>query len=106
MTLTPAQIMQRLEDIEKDLGERQNEYQQAAEDWTRENRTKEKTWAEAYMKASGQVTDRKAAAILASAHIGEEAEARFVALKAAVNVLETRSMIGQSLLKAHGRMGL
>lgn len=103
--LTPAQIMQRLEDIETDLAQRQNEYAEAAEDWTRQNREKEKTWAEAYLKADGQVTDRKAAAIEASCHIGQDAEARYVALKAAVGVLETRATIGQSLLRAHGRIG-
>lgn len=103
--LSPAQIMERLEQIEQDLASRQNEYQQAAEDWHRANRDKEKSWADAYMLATGQVTDRKAAAIQASSHIGADAEARYVALKAAVSVLETRSMIGQSLLKAHGRIG-
>lgn len=103
--LTPAQIMQRLEDIEQDLGQRQNEYAQAAEGWTRQNREKEKAWAEAYLKADGQVTDRKAAAVQASCHIGAEDEAAYVALKAAMSVLETRASIGQSLLRAHGRIG-
>lgn len=103
--LTPAQIMSRLEEIEKDLAERQNEFTEAAEGWTRQNREKEKAWAEAYLKADGQVTDRKAAAIKASCHIGQEEEAAYVALKAAVGVLETRATIGQSLLRAHGRIG-
>lgn len=103
--LSPAQIMERLEDIERDLGERQNEYQQAAEDWHRAKRDKEKAWASAYIAhdQAKHVTDRKAAAILASEGIGQEAEAKYVALKAAVEVLTTRATIGQSLLRAHGR---
>lgn len=103
--LSPAQIMQRLEDIEADLGNRQNDLAQAAENWTRQNREKEKAWAEAYLKADGQVTDRKAAAIQASCDIGQDDEACYVALKAAVAVLETRATIGMALLKAHGRIG-
>lgn len=102
--LTPAQIIERLEAIEQDLADRQGEYEQAAEDWTRDNREKEKAWAEAYLAADGQVTDRKAAAIDESCYIGVASEARYVALKAAVSVLETRATIGQSLLKAHGRL--
>lgn len=95
--------MERLEEIERDLAERQNEYADAAERWHRANRDKEKTYAEAYLAAAGAVTDRKVAAIDASSHIGTDDEARYVALKAAVNVLETRASIGQSLLRAHGR---
>jgi hypothetical protein len=103
--LSPAQIIERLEAIEQDLGERQLEYEQTAEQWTRDKREQAKAWATAYMESPGaQVTDRKAAAIQASEHIGEDSEARYVALKAAVGVLETRATIGQSLLKAHGRV--
>lgn len=104
--LTPAQIIERLEQIDADLAERQNEYEQVAEDWTRAKREKELAWARAYTMASGakNVTDRKAAAIEASELIGLDAEARYTGLRGVVEVLTTRSMIGQSLLKAHGRM--
>lgn len=107
MTLTPADIMGRLEEIERDLGTRQNEYEAAAEAWHRAKRDKEKQWASAYLAhdKAKHVTDRKAAAILASEDIGREDEARYVALKAAVEVLTTRASIGQSLLRAHGRIG-
>lgn len=104
--LTPAQIMERLETIERELEEHQPDLSRYAEEWTRDKRRKEQTWAEAYMGASGaQVTDRKAAAIHASELIGMEAEAKYVGLKAVTEVLSTRAMIGQSLLKAHGRIG-
>ena len=103
--LTPAQIIERMEEIDADLSERQRELEQAAEGWTRKKRDKELAWARAYTRAHGErnVTDRKAAAIEASEMIGIDEEARFTALKSVVDVLQTRSMIGMALLKAHGR---
>lgn len=103
--LTPAQIIQRLESIERDLELRQPELESAAEAWTRAKRDKEHQWALAYTKAHGEknVTDRKAAAILASELIGVDDEARYTALSKVVEVLNTRAMIGMGLLKAHGR---
>jgi hypothetical protein len=103
--LTPAQIMGRLESIEQDLAERQREYEDVADKWTRAKREKELAWARAYTMAHAakNVTDRKAAAIEASELIGVDAEARFTALKGVVEVLNTRSMIGMALLRAHGR---
>jgi hypothetical protein len=99
--------MERLEEIERDLADRQPEYERAAEAWTRAKREKELAWARGYTLSHGakNVTDRKAAAIEASELIGVDAEARFVSLKSVIEVLSTRSMIGQSLLKAHGRIG-
>lgn len=104
---SPAQIMARLEEIERDLAERQNEYEKVAEGWTRAKREKELAWARAYTLATGttHVTDKKAAAIEASELIGLDAEARYTALKGVVDILTTRATIGQSLLKAHGRIG-
>lgn len=107
--LTPEQIIERLEQIEQDLADVGPEFSDAAEAWTRAKRDKEKSWAEAYMSASVDgksvpVTDKKAAAIAASEHIGVESEARYVGCKAKVDVLETRSMIGMALLKSHGRV--
>jgi 7,8-dihydro-6-hydroxymethylpterin-pyrophosphokinase len=104
--MTPAQIMERLEEIEQDLGLKQNEYERAASEWFGIRRDKEKAWATAYLGADdGAVTDRKASAILASEDVGREEEARYVALKAAIDVLMARATIGQSLLRAHGRIG-
>lgn len=107
MSLSPAQIMERLEGIERDLAIRQNEYEQVAENWTRAKREKELAWARGYTLASGggakNVTDKKAAAIEASELIGLDDEARYVGLKGVIDVMQTRSMIGMALLKAHGR---
>jgi hypothetical protein len=107
MSLSPGQIMHRLEEIEADLAIRQNELEQVADQWTRAKREKELAWARAYTMAHGEkhVTNRKAAAIEASELIGVDAEARYTALSKVVDVLETRAMIGMGLLKAHGRAG-
>lgn len=102
--LSPAQIIERLEGIEQDLATRQNEYSTAAEAWSRKKRDKELAWARAYMNATGkEVTTRKAAAKLESENVGLEEEAKYEGLKAVMDVLQTRSMIGMGLLKAHGR---
>lgn len=102
--LSPVQWIERLESIEQDLAVRQNELSTSSEGWTRKEREKKKAWAEAYMASHGkEVTTRKASAALQSEDIGIEEEAKYVGVKAAVDVLQTRSMIGMSLLKAHGR---
>lgn len=103
--LSPAEIMGNLEAIERDLAVRQNEYETAADEWTRRKRDKELSWARGYTLAasSKNVTDRKAAAIEASELIGVDAEARYTALRGVIEVLTTRATINQSLLKAHGR---
>jgi len=104
VVLSPAQIIERLEAIDQDLQTRQNEFEEAAEAWTRKKREKELSWARAYMSASGkEVTTRKAAAKLESENVGLEEEAKYEGLKAVMDVLQTRSMIGMGLLKAHGR---
>lgn len=103
--LTPAEIIERLEELERDLADRQAALEDAAEAWTRAKRDKELAWARAYMAAQdGAVTTRKAAAILASETIGVEAEARYQALTKVVAVIETRVSVGQSLLRAHTRI--
>ncbi len=103
--LSRAQIIERLEEIESDLGERGPEYGEAAEAWTRKKREQAKAWADAYATATGDaVTDKKAAASQASEDIGKEEEAAYVGHKAVVDVLQTRSMIGMALLKSHDRV--
>jgi hypothetical protein len=105
--LTPAQIIERLEAIERDLAERQGEFERVSEDWARAKREKELAWARAYTLAGRDnktpVTDKKAAAIEASELIGLDAEARYTGLNKVIEVLGTRSMIGMALLKSHGR---
>lgn len=107
MSLSPAQIMDKLEEIERDLAHRQNEWEQVAEAWMRRKREKELAWARAYTLAgqtAKNVTDKKAAGIEASELIGMDDEARYTALRSVIEVLTTRATISQSLLKAHGRI--
>lgn len=92
--------MARLEEIDRDLADRVPELEQAAMEFFRAKRDKERQHAEVYLLAEGTVAERQAAATKATVLIGLEAEARYEALKAVVRVLETRASIGQSLLRA------
>jgi len=100
---TPQQVQERLEQIERDLANRQNALETSALAWFRCKRDKEKRWAQAYLSASGPVNERKAHADLAVAVVGVAEEAEFEAIKAVVRVLEARATIGQSLLRSQGR---
>lgn len=99
----PAAVMARLEAIEEDLAQRQNEYEEAALDWFRAKRDRERDRAVEFMRALGTVAERQATADKATADKGKEEEARYEACKAVVRVLETRASIGQSILRAQGR---
>jgi hypothetical protein len=100
---TPELVMARLREIEDDLAERQNEYENAAMNWFRVKRDEKKARAEAFLSARGTVAERSAIADRDTAHLGGEEEGRYEALKAVVRVLDARASIGQSILKAQGR---
>lgn len=111
MSLTHAQITERLEQIEADLAERQPDYESAAEDVHRASRDMELRLARG--KATSQATTetaKKEEALLAISTAADnlycehvEALARYEGLRAAVKVLEQRAMIGMALLKASTR---
>lgn len=109
--LSPDQIMGRLEEIEKDLGERQNEYAEAAENRHKLVRDFELRAARAGLAARADTaTEKKWKALVEIAAADDSlyedlanAEGAYEGAKAAVRVLETRANIGMSLLKAHGR---
>jgi hypothetical protein len=103
--LSPAQLMERLEQIEADLAGRQNVAERAAEAWFVAKRDKEKARAETFVAAQGPMELRKAIAELASVDIGKTEEGKWHGTKAAIDVLEARAMIGMALLRAHGRAG-
>lgn len=103
---SPAVVMQRLEEIERDLANRQNEFESAARGWYAARAEIERRKAVALLSAQdGSVTEKKARAELAAfdvALLGFESE--YEALKAVVRVLEARATINQSLLRAQGRV--
>lgn len=99
----PGAVMHRLATIENDLEIRQNDLEQAALDWFHVKREREKAWADEFLTAVGTDGQRKAKATSSTALIGMEAEAAWEATKKVVDVLGTRAMIGQSILKAQGR---
>jgi hypothetical protein len=111
MTLShPAAVLERLAEIERDLGERQNEYEQAAGDRARLIRDWERRLAIATAKAKGgDANARKQAALVIAAEQDDlydrlkYAEDVYAALHAVIRVLETRASIGQSILRSQGR---
>jgi hypothetical protein len=102
---SPAVVMHRLSQIERDLASRQNEYEQAAGDWYAAQRDMKLAHARALLGSPrASVTEKKAEADIAAATTpGAEHEALYEALKAVIRVLETRAMICTSILKAQGR---
>lgn len=100
---TPQQVQERLEAIERDIAERQGEYENAALEWYRRKRDREHDEALAFLAVEGTDTKRRMIAKRESAHIGKEEEARYEALRAVMRTLDTRAAIGMSLLKAQGR---
>jgi hypothetical protein len=110
MTLSAGQVMTRLEELDKELQERQNEYEEAAENFYREKREWEKNLAQEFVKAGGKnQEERRSNALLALERDGDayyrfvNAEARYEGQKAGFRVRETRASIGQSLLKSMAR---
>jgi hypothetical protein len=107
---TPQQVMERLETIEAEILERQNDYEKAAGDKARFTRQWEKRLAGARLTAEGKDAEmRKAAALMMA--VGQddlyekltEAETNYAICYAALKQREVRIGIGQSILKAQGR---
>lgn len=103
----PAQVMDRLAAIERDLAIRQNALEAVARQWYDAKRDVEKEKAMALLKSEKQsITEKKADAELAGYLVpGASSEAEYEALKSAIRVLETRASVCMSLLKAQGRLG-
>lgn len=102
---SPHIIHGKLLEIEHDLAIRQNSYEHVTGAWYRAQRDIKKAAAVALLSSTASsVTEKKAEADLA-AHVvdGAEYEAEYEATKAALRVLEQRSMILMALLKSLGR---
>ena len=103
---SPAEVLARLNAIERDLAVRQNLYESVARGWYEAQREMRLEHAKA-MIASGRssVAAQKAEADMAAAGIeGLAYEAEYEALKAAIRVLETRGSILQSILRAQSHV--
>lgn len=109
--LTYEMVIGRLEEIEADLEQKQGPIEQAAEQAHRLERDMELRLAKGRLAASGDTqTEKKDRALVAIASADDplyedykSAEAKYAGLKAVVKVLETRSMIGMSLLRRFQR---
>jgi hypothetical protein len=108
MAVSYFAIQERLNEILEDLGKRQGEYEQAAEQKHKLIRDYELRLARTSLTARGDTaTEKKWRALDAIAAAEDdiygrmkEAEGKYEGLKAAVKVLETRATIGMSLLKS------
>lgn len=106
----PAAVMARLAEIETDLAKRQNEYETAASEKAKLVRDWEKRYASHRVTAKGNDAEARKAAALGAAIDQDDlferlrnAESAYEACKTVVKVLEIRTGIGQSILKAQGR---
>lgn len=107
---SPAQVMGRLQEIEHDLAERQNEYEEAAAAKARLTRDWDYRFAICMKKSTGSNAEaRKATAFVMAVEMDDlyrdltDAESSYDALRVVVKTLETRSTIGMSILRSQGR---
>jgi hypothetical protein len=109
--LSPAQVIERLETIEQDLANRQNEWEEAAEDLARVTREWTLALAMVMLTVEGASKEKREATALTTLAAQQpdlyerltESEAKVNANQKAFNVLDRRSSIGQSILRAHTR---
>ena len=104
-TDSPAVVMETLLSIERDLAIKQNAYERAALDWFDAQREIKRAHAVAFISSTASsVTGQKADADLAALSTpGCEYEALYESLRAVLRVLEQRSMILMSVLRAQSR---
>lgn len=105
--MNPAEVIDRLGAIERDLSERMNVFAECARVHAFAKRDYERRLAEELVKADRElkVDERKAKALLALVADGTYkafvvSEAALEAHRAAFRVLETRASVGQSVLRA------
>jgi hypothetical protein len=101
----PAGIMDRLDDIDSRLAVLADEFEPVAKAWFEHRKKRDEAYAKAYVAATGNHSERRELALLASSGIGVDEEAAWEGKRAVLKTLETRSMVGASLLKLQTRMG-
>jgi hypothetical protein len=107
----PGVAMRVLADVEHELAENQNVYEQAATDRAVLIRQWEHRLAICRMTAKGNDADGRKAAALSMAIERDDlyerlmdAEGRFEGQKALMRTLETRASVAQSVLRSQGRV--
>lgn len=108
MTLSYSAIQSRLDQLDSDLADKQDEFERAASSYFGLKRDWELAYARTYAATDKTLsaTERKQETVLAINAAGDlherygTAEGRWEGLRAAVRVIETRVSIGQSLLKS------
>jgi 3-dehydroquinate dehydratase len=100
---TPQAVESRLEALDIDLAIFQNEIEEAALDWFRAKREREKAHASAFLTAKGSIAARHAVAELETCTQGMDEEAVWEAKRHKLKVLESRAAVAMSILKAQSR---
>jgi hypothetical protein len=102
----PHVVIRRLAEIERDLADRQGLYEETTRQWFEAQREIKKAHAEQMLRSSAtSVTEKRADADLkALLAPGAEQEALYEALRAVIRVLEQRSIILMSLLRAQSQL--
>lgn len=106
--MTHAEILDRLEGIERALAARQTRGEESAANYHRAKRDYEEEYAKTYVATDGAPTERKQQTLLKLMPSDAYkrlvvAEAEYEGWRAAMRTLEARSMIGMALLKASTR---
>lgn len=108
---SPGPVLARLDEIEHDLDERQIEYECAARNRAKLVRDWDYRLALHMKSAHGPNAEaRKAVALVTAIEQDDlyerltDAESAFDALRAVIRTMETRASIGQSILRAQGRV--
>lgn len=101
-------LIGRLEEIERDLANRQADGETAADDFHERKREHELRWAQTYLETQGTVEERRQQTILKLYGSQEykqfiAAQAQYDGWKAVNRVLEARASVAQSLLRAQTR---
>jgi len=103
--VNPQQLIERLEQVDQDLAERQNQVEDLAVRWFRAKRDREKAYAIAFLSADGTAGERDAHAKLAAHTVDDGSiEGEWEGAKAAVRALETRASVGQTLVRSNVRL--
>ncbi len=110
MTLTRADVMRRLSDLDTELQAMTREDTHPAERYVRAKREWERQFAETYLQQEGTVKERESKTIVKLYTAGVyknyvNAEAAYEGWAANFRVVDKRVSVGQSLLKAFEREG-
>lgn len=103
--MNPVAMIDRLEQLERDLADRQATVEDLAVRWFKVKRDREKAYAIAFLAADGTTGQRDAQARLAAYDVDDgSVEGEWEGAKAAIKAIETRASVGQTLVRTNVRL--